>query len=127
MTQEEKQLLLKDICARLPYGIKTSNGHGILKLSPRTDIIYIVDNGHIPYLRPMSSMTDEEKKIMISYGFELIPYDTGYTGFANIKNYIDEVSFRFMEEFLNSNHFDYRGLIPMGLALEAKEGMYKNE
>ena len=127
MTQEEKQLLLKDICARLPYGIKTSNGHGILKLSPRTDIIYIVDNGHIPYLRPMSSMTDEEKKIMISYGFELIPYDTGHTGFANIENYIDEVSFRFMEEFLNSNHFDYRGLIPMGLALEAKEGMYKNE
>jgi len=80
-----------------------------------------------PYLRPISSMTEEEKKIVRSYGFELIPYDTGYTGFANIENCIDEVSFRFMEEFLNTYHFDYRGLISMGIALEAKEEMYKTE
>lgn len=78
-----------------------------------------------PYLRSMSSMTDEEKKIIRSYGFELILYDTGHTGFANIESCIDEVSFRFMEEFLNAHHLDFRGLIFIGLALEAPEGMYK--
>lgn len=127
MTQEEKQLLLIDLCARLPYGVKLlcANGEIVTLVNPP---ITIQDDcwNFKPYLRPMSSMTEEEKKIMISYGFELIPYDTGYTGFANIENYIDEVSFRFMEEFLNSHHFDYRGLIAMGLALEPKEGMYKN-
>ena len=167
MTQEEKQLLFIDLCARLPYGVKIdrewiapmsgSPEHSIMELDTfdieviKTSIelgeegnyrdnkmqgLTLCDDGknHFvrgymckPYLRPMSSMTEEEKKIMMSYGFELIHYDTGYTGFANIENYIDEVSFRFMEEFLNANHFDYRDLIPMGLALEAPEGMYKNE
>lgn len=28
-------------------------------------------------------------------------------------------------DWLLAHHFDYRGLIPMGLALEATEGMYK--
>ena len=135
MTQEEKQLLFIDLCARLPHGVVieiTSDG-GMVEASydMRLDAGLLADLLHSeddfkPYLRPLESMTEEEKKIMSSYGFELIPYDTGYTGFANIENYIDEVSFRFMEEFLNSHHFDYRGLIPMGLALEAKEGMYKN-
>lgn len=67
MTQKEKKLLLKDLCARLPYGVKTSSGHGTLKLSPRTDVTYVVDNGHIPYLRPMSSMTKEEEKEVGNY------------------------------------------------------------
>jgi len=135
MTQEEKQLLLIDLCARLPHGVVieiTSDGGMVeasydMKLDAEllADLLHSEDDFK-PYLRPLESMTEEEKKIMSSYGFELIPYDTGYTGFANIENYIDEVSFRFMEEFLNSHHFDYRGLIPMGLALEAKEGMYKN-
>ena len=136
MTREEKQLLMIDICARLPHGVVieiTSDG-GMVEASydMRLDAGLLADLLHSeddfkPYLRPLESMTEEEKKIMSSYGFELIPYDTGYTGFANIENYIDEVSFRFMEEFLNSHHFDYRGLIPMGLALEALEGMYKIE
>jgi len=146
-----KELLIKDLCSRLPYGVKcyayqykidgndcecygilTGINNGYFYLSDRVPINggKTYDERYLevrPYLRPMSSMTEEEKKIMSSYGFELIPYDTGYTGFANIENYIDEVSFRFMEEFLNSHHFDYRGLIPMGLALEAPEDMYKNE
>ena len=131
MNTEEKQLLFIDLCARLPYGvvvdrtyIPENNGY-TSKLSANTLDFVLDDNWSIkPYLRPMSSMTEEEKKMMRSCGFELIPYNTGHTGFANIKNYIDEVSFRFMEEFLNAHHFDYRGLIPMGFALEAKEGMY---
>lgn len=128
MTQEEKQLLLKDLCARLPYGVKCRQhklDSQVCTMHPE----YLKNAEDVeeyePYLRPMSSVTEEEKKIMRSYGFGLIPYDTGYTGFANIENYIDEVSFSFMEEFLNAHHFDYRGLIEKGLALEAKEGMYK--
>ena len=144
MTQEEKQLLLKDLCTRLPYGViayaSEINKNGIITdVNIPYNMVNLTDDnadGNYelvplfdikPYLRPMSSMTEEEKKIMRSYGFELIPYDTGHTGFANIENCIDEASFRFMEEFLNAHYFDYRDLIPMGLALEAKEGMYKTE
>ena len=106
MTQEDNELLLKDLCVRLPYGVKTSNGHGILKLSARTDVIYIVDNGHIPYLRPMSSMNEKEKD----------EYDR--LVMCNASWVVDD--------WLNVRHFDYRGLIEKGLALEAPEGMYKN-
>ena len=60
MTKEDKELLLKDLSARLPYGVKISNGYGIIKISIKTDIIDIVDNGYLPYLRPMSRATDEE-------------------------------------------------------------------
>lgn len=134
MEKEEKELLIKDLCGRLTYGVQGITLEG--EISPLltrgeadwdiiTSLNYrIVKHGWKPYLRPMSSMTKEEKKIMRSCGFELILYDTGYTGFANIENCIDEVSFIFMEEFLNAHHFDYRGLIPMGLALEAIKDMY---
>lgn len=151
MTQEEKELLIKDLSARLPYRVVCvgitydldDDGEEYIAVKVKNTLTeihnYNLETAYVrlglisscrletvkPYLRPMSSMTEEEKKIMRSCGFELIPYDTGYTGFANIENCIDEVSFRFMEEFLNSHHFDYRGLIPMGLALEAPEGMYK--
>lgn len=118
MTNEEKQLLLIDLCGRLPHGVKTSNGHGVLKLSPRTDVIYIVDNGHIPYLRPMSSITEEEVKEF--YDVECMDAKVGYIkptwNWHFTVNGID---------WLNANHFDYRGLIEKGLALEAPEGIYK--
>ncbi len=115
MTQEDKQLLLIDLCARLPYDVKTSNGHGILKLSPRTDVIYIVDNGHIPYLRPLSSITEEERVEFERLSFV---YDTSDGSMLFGEKGLD---------WLNAHHFDYRGLIPMGLALEAPEGMYNKK
>lgn len=112
MNQQEKQLLLKDICARLPYNV-------ICKLSAKGADISItekLDLGGLehfmfgtmdvkPYLRPMSSMTKEELSLR-SKGF-----NSGY-------EYYD---------WLNAHHFDYRGLIRKGLALEAPEGMYKTE
>ena len=134
MTQQEKQFLLKDLCARLPYGVKINIKSDYTREMEDTELTpYHIDGlGYnaeykylCPYLRPMSSMTEDEKKIMRSYGFEPILYDTGYMGFANIECCIDEVSFRFMEEFLNAHHFDYRGLIDKGLALEAPMDMYK--
>ena len=62
----------------------------------------------LPYLRPMSSMTEEERKEYQAF--------FNYDGVEYPEEYID---------WLNAHHFDYRGLIEKGLALEAPEGMYK--
>ena len=109
MTQEEKKLVLKDLCARLPYGVKYQDriegGIYILSLS----IIHHYER-FIPYLRPMSSMTEEEYK---EYTEKL--KDIFYGSLLDNALVID---------WLNAHHFDYRGLICKGLAIEAPEGMY---
>ena len=130
MTQEEKQLLLTDLCARLPYGVKCAifdnklpfaASHG--KYAFKMDAISIEENeidvwlekGNFnietikPYLRPMSSMTEEEKDTFQGFIYPACN---------------DPVS---MINWLNAHHFDYRSLIEKGLALEAKDGMYKTE
>lgn len=68
-----------------------------------------------PYLRPMSSMTEEEQRTLDSMcnGVEMVSRLSGLKMF--------DKAF----DWLNAHHFDFRGLIPMGLALEAPEGMYK--
>ena len=111
MTQEEKQLLLKDLCARLPYNvvIHCTDNDTDYKCFLTTDILnellYNIEYyDYKPYLRPMSSMTEEEE----------IYYNTIYS----------TLKFYEKEDWLNANHFDYRGLIPMNLALEAPKGMY---
>ncbi len=131
MTQEEKHLLIKDLSARLLYGVQAKvDGHsnplrilGIEKLNKGTWAwrkgTYVVsfwnDTKCIdqvkPYLRPMSSMTEEERE-----EYEMLQV---YPGFKT--NHTDLTD---MYDFLNAHHFDYRGLIEKGLALEAKEGMY---
>lgn len=105
MTQENKQLLLKDLCARLPYKV-------IIKSVGETKIIGLwdlkdVDNLPLPYLRSISSMTEEEKVTYSIYHDN--PLNIGYG----------------LIDWLNSRHFDYRGLIPKGLALKAPKDMYK--
>jgi len=108
MTQEEKQLLLKDLCARLPYGVKYQD-----KIEGGIHILHLGIISHyerfIPYLRPMSSMTDEEKE----------EYDKTFDWDYSIQG----TPF----DWLNAHYFDYRRLIEKGLALEAPEGMYKTE
>ena len=120
MTQEEKQLLLKDLCAKLLYGV-------ICKLSAKDADVSITEKlglgglehfifgtmDVLPYLRPMSSMTEEEKK-KVHYFVESHKFGNCSRSGA-------------ISDYLNSIHVDYRGLIPMGLALEATEGMYKTE
>ena len=120
MTQEEKQLLLIDLCARLPYGV-------MCKLSAKDVDVQITEKLELgglehfisgtmnvkPYLRPMSSMTDEERKEE--------PAGTSLDGFM----YPDEAD-KYIN-WLNEHHFDYCGLIEKGLAIEAPEGMYKTE
>lgn len=110
MTQEEKQLLLKDLCARFPYKCRymASTRTTIwYKLIPNTLNINRILDGYYdeikPYLRPMESLTDEEEE----------EYEEVIRG-----------SFEKQLEFYLRNHLDFRGLIPKGLAIEAPEGMY---
>ena len=112
MTQNDKELLLKDLCSRLPYGIfvyDEIDNKSIYTISYHPHI----DNCK-PYLRPMSSMTEEEENELAT-----ICVRGGYK-YSVFKSYL-------VDDWLNAHHFDYRGLIPMGLALEAPDGMYKTE
>ena len=126
MTQEEKQLLFKTLCAMLPYGVKIEYDGKIYSLSrPYLNFMSIINGAGEkspsvseckPYLRPMSSMTEDEKLDYIALG--------------DIKRYTNpQYAYLISEQldYLNAHHFDYRGLIPMGLALEATPGMYNKE
>lgn len=135
MTQEDKELLLKDLSTRLPYGVicNTSKGNGHLCSINQTifGIVYGInikaterdyfnDREEItkPYLRPMSSMTDEEiielNNIPSTKNYTIIKDDLPWD-IANYKQI----------DWLNAHHFDYRGLIDKGLAIEASNDMYK--
>ena len=129
MTQEDKKLLLIDLCARLPYDIKgiyTKNGFTEPYDSVLTPFYYgevemslegaRVKKNYVefkPYLRPMSSMTEEEEKTLDSMcnGVEMVSRLSGLKMF--------DKAF----DWLNKKGFDYHGLIP-DLALEAPIGMY---
>ena len=125
MTQEQKQLLLKDLCARVPYGVIADFKFGQLTRMKQVVEGYWLDKINDesfkfikPYLRPLSSMTDEEinEFILIS--------DTVLWLGNKMSTCILSLE---QMDWLNKNMFDYRGLIEKGLALEAPEGMYKNE
>lgn len=150
MTQEEKQLLIIDLCARLPYKVKCHFKYG----SAEDDItLSCIDNNvarfeygwygsfHVsidadyikPYLRPMSSMTDEELGELLDG--ENSDFDgkselvkRAMLAWANGDNLLSNALFSMQYaktiDWLNAHHFDYRGLIERGLALEAPEGMY---
>lgn len=128
MTQKEKQILLKDLSSRLPYGVichtKKGDGHLCsinqtifgteygLNISP-IKRYYFNDSEQDeavikPYLRSMSSMTEEEKDEYYNIWLELWRQGTPF-------------------DWLSAHHFDYRGLIEQGLASEAPEDMYKTK
>ena len=116
MIYEDKQLLLKDLSARLPYKviIRSVGENKIISLWDLRDI----DNLPLPYLRPMSSMTEEERNEYLSIKMQ----ETERVALTEV--YRPEAISEIMD-WLNKRHFDYRGLIEKGLALEAPEGMYK--
>ena len=112
MTQEEKDLLLKDLCARLPYGVKVNNeiqGDFIIYGICENYIFARTTTSHAdfrienikPYLFPLSSMTEEQQINLTKF------VANGING-ENI-----------LYDWYNKNHFDYRGLILMGLAIDA--------
>jgi len=134
MTNEERLLLLKDLCARLPYGVITKNckknSDVPAHLLPHVNGIklLIAEYDLKPYLRPMSSMTEEEKNDLRN---EHIKDEQLFTQCIAESKQGDntmrgKVIPHFAADWCNKNHFDYRGLIPMGLALPAEEGMYNN-
>ena len=125
MKQEDKDLLLKDLCSRLPYGIYGNylNSDGSLsddKLLRRVKIGYhdlicadghdgMVLNGFLkPYLFPLSSMTEEQ-----SMEFALLQVNTHKDGFLYVCDCVN------MMKWLLKNHFDIYGLIEKGLAINA--------
>lgn len=132
MTQEEKQLLLKDLSCRMPYGVivNVDENHKVMMESVNWYEEVSVDDGSNdlytisqvrPYLRPLSSMTPEEKKY--------IKYKWGYSEWDTLNDFINYTLIvtcdaESLIDWLNSKHFDYRGLIEKGLAIEAPEGMY---
>ena len=126
MTQE-KQLLLKDLSARLPYGVKFLRESWNYECDQELSVIEVLEDidkdGYInntkvytvedikPYLRPMSSMTEEESKEYTNIDNRSYSCPTDY---AHIPA-SDRI------DWLLKNHFDYRGLIPKGLAIEVTE------
>ena len=117
--EEEKELLLKDLSARLLYGffVHRYSDNADIRIDSISTFGYFLEYSEgedfKPYLRPLSSMTEEEKKIYQSK--QTIIFD-----FKNNKLYLDNY---YSLDYLNSIHVDYRGLIEKGLALEALEGM----
>lgn len=152
MTRENKDLLLKDLCSRLPYGVMVDYENHIYvinEIDPACkDIDYITvriqDAERLmcaksviiedikPYLRPMYSMTEEEKE-------ELEHLSEEYFGKAldkqiqeslsssnrNESEILEYIASSIIVDWLNAHHFDYRLLIEKGLALEAPEWIYK--
>lgn len=115
MTQENKELLLKDLCARLQYGVKISVNDKIESLQGINVLDNVVEYGSFlssdieevkPYLFPLSSMTEEQR-------FEY--HNVGLTEWGNELYYDCAESV----DWLNAHHFDYRGLIEKGLAIDA--------
>lgn len=122
MNNEDKSLLLQDLCARLPWGVKVQYNNKIYSVDyvsaeyeeVKLDILdnYTVGISEIePYLRPISSMTEEEKKEFQAchciYGL----HPDFQPMMCNLANELN------MFDWLNAHHFDYRGLIGKGFAI----------
>lgn len=135
MNKRDKQLLLQDLCARLPYGIcanlpnhnlvaheyhitelniKTGWTSGVLYCAGRKAYYGAEIKDIKPYLRPLSSMTNEEAMEYANCG-NIIANSPQNNYLVPNPNCVD---------WLNAHHFDYRGLIDKGLALEVPKDMY---
>ena len=128
MSQDNKELLLKDICARLPYGLKYNfygyDGCDYTMSSVSTisvDDVFPIELVK-PYLFPLSSMTKEQKReifngtpLEIDEDGDTLVKDVfyAYGQYTYLKSYLNVL------ERLNKYHFDYRGLIEKGLAIDA--------
>ena len=117
MTQEDKELLLKDLCARLPFGIKVLYDTQIFEvqyIEPMYEEIKLLDNERYtlsidevkPYLFPLSSMTEEQIKEFNS----ITQKCSTYIGKSIL-----------LTDFCNKHHIDWRGFIEKGLAEDATD------
>ena len=139
MKQEDKELLLKDLCARLPYGVKIKTSYNKMDepielrfVNPRNESFAIGSNFTLisgldfdtyeckPYLFPLSSMTEEQKKffkdrpIFLDSENEVVVKEDffGNSRFTMLDDWMEVIL------WLVKNHFDYRNLIPKGMAID---------
>lgn len=130
MTQEEKQLLLKDLCGRLPYGVKVHNPNPKF---PHED----------EYIQTLTDIHGTMQSNWITFGTDCeeinVDWNIGNINQDVLKPYLRKMPSLDSEEYLdfdcnegndfdwlNSHHIDYRGLIEKRLALEAPSDMYNN-
>ena len=127
MTQENKELLLKDLCTRLPYGLKYNYGgyDGCDYTMNRVDCnavdcAFPIENVK-PYLFPLSSMTSEQLfEVQEILGKNEIEIGDGFLHIIDSdRNTITYLEILVLLEWFYKNHFDVYGLIPMGLAIDA--------
>lgn len=130
MTQEERELLVTDLCARFPHSvyaqlngqdmkiidINYSRGEAVFTLVGDTKTYLGVEGERIrPYLHPIESMTPEDKEEYIKT-FETLETVAGLKlTYPSARSY----------DFLNKKHYDFRGLIKLGLATVAPDWMYR--
>lgn len=118
MTQEDKDLLLRDLCCRLPYGftIYRYSDNANIKINDIDEFAHFLEYSDgeefKPYLRPMSSMTDEEWADCVQFQSSNIPHD-GNEQHRIVTALMADVRARWYDEHM----FDHRNLIPRGLAL----------
>ena len=145
MTQEEKDLVVKDLCAKLPYktrvryifsfaGAACITGYseeGILSYDKLQEFS-LSNVGYetrrvaniLPYLRPISSITEEEERELNGLLSEVYDFTFRMDELLELIQMQKEIPFHYID-WLNEHHFDYRGLIQKCLAIEAPKDMYK--
>lgn len=132
MTKEQKELLLKDLCSRLPYKVKVQDTYyksfepaaiWLLDLNAQKVRIFADEDWQSieyirPYLFPLSSITEEQWKeitdIQIKESLKSIDSNNDY-----MSNPLFSIGDLKTLDWCYANHIDYRGLIPMGLAKDA--------
>ena len=136
MAQEDKELLLKDLCSRVPYGVKCKYNDGVIVNILSVNFFYAQIEGwekyvnHTlkydvedikPYLFPLSSITEEQKRELNSIGwyFDNDTISNSETYYSEDTDYTTHTDCCSLIDWLHKNHFDYRGLIEKGLAIDA--------
>ena len=138
LEEKDRDLLLRDLCARLAYGVKIQVPYDIYS-GYYTETVWTIDNDKPfyvndrgieyikPYLFPLSSITKEMMEEPNIYGFFKYRDTIANVGHLESKDgvseeiytYIDIESISVLMEFFHSHHIDYRGLIEKGLAIDA--------
>ena len=141
MNEQDRELLFIDLCGRVPYEVRMfeiesindiqsnltlqsiTNKESVICITPSGGVIGSSIDAFKPYLFPLSSMTEEQKiECFKGTDIELDEHNEIWSTFpisnsdivlTNLDNWLKVIN------WLNENHFDYRGLIPMGLALDA--------
>ena len=129
MTQEERDLLIKDLCTRLPYGVKVEYENKIFDVEyvcpmyeeVKLDIpeTWTIDVSEVkPYLFPLSSMTEEQKNELeeMEWSFDNSTICNIIECLGTYRAYVDHSCCSELVDWCIKNHFDIHGLIPMGLA-----------